>query len=152
MPRNQSQTATFTLTQPRNAESQWNNLWTHDFKVDVNPCDNTFSGTGKVYDTKGEDSFTADESITGTFGDNGSISFTATRTDGLVFSGVNVNANDVTLGTVEGGSPWLLELKATRPVITNISTFKNHGEFVKKSDSKNDAAHSCIGMPINSSK
>ena len=27
--------------------------------------------------------------------------------------------------------------------------YKNHGEFVKQSPDKNDAAHSCIGMPVN---
>ena len=32
----------------------------------------------------------------------------------------------------------------------NSTSYKNHGEFVKQSADKNDAAHSCIGMPINS--
>ncbi len=27
--------------------------------------------------------------------------------------------------------------------------FKNHGEYVKQAGDKADAAHSCIGMPIN---
>ena len=145
------QTVTFTLTQPRNAESQWDNLWQHDFAVSINPCDSTFSGTGKVYDPKHEERFTADETITGTFGDKG-VTFTAHRNEGnLTFSGTDVNGT-TTLGSVEGGSPWLLELRATTPVITSTSTYKNHGEFVKLSADKNDAAHSCIGMPVQSSK
>ena len=46
--RNQEQTATFTVTQPAGAEGQWDNVWTHDYKVTVNPCDDTFTGTGSV--------------------------------------------------------------------------------------------------------
>ena len=38
------QTATFTVTQPAGAVNQWDNLWTHDYKVTVNPCDGTFDG------------------------------------------------------------------------------------------------------------
>ena len=159
--RYQSQTATFTVTQPAGAEHQWDNLWTHDFTVSVNPCDGTFSGTGSVsgHDQNGtyaqqvpHDAGVADETITGSFGDNGSVTFTAKRTDGLVFSGVNVNDATVTIGSLNVQSPWVLELMATKPVITNTSTYKNHGEFVKAQADKNDAAHSCIGMPINSSK
>ena len=45
--RYQTQTATFTVTQPANEYNQWNNLWTHDFTVTINPCDGTFTGTGR---------------------------------------------------------------------------------------------------------
>jgi hypothetical protein len=29
-----------------------------------------------------------------------------------------------------------------------MSNYKNHGDFVSSQADKNDAAHSCIGMPI----
>jgi hypothetical protein len=32
------------------------------------------------------------------------------------------------------------------------STWRNHGAFVAANPDKNDAAHSCIGMPIQSNK
>jgi len=150
--RYQEQTATFTVTQPAGAEHQWDNVWTHDFKVSVNPCDGTFSGAGSVSGHDQNGPYSAYETITGTFGDDGSIDFTAKRTDGLAFSGVNVNDKTVTMGTLNVQSPWVLELLATKPVITNTTSYKNHGEFVKQSADKNDAAHSCIGMPLNSGK
>ncbi|HSS58445.1 MAG TPA: hypothetical protein VLK59_10595, partial [Solirubrobacteraceae bacterium] len=40
--RNQEQTATFTVINPANAYSQWDNVWTNSVKVTVNPCDGTF--------------------------------------------------------------------------------------------------------------
>ena len=36
--------------------------------------------------------------------------------------------------------------------VANATNYKNHGDFVSASPDKNDAAHSCIGMPINSQK
>src|SRR5436190_16975409 len=48
VPRYQSQTATFTRDSSAGAVGQWDNVWTHDYKVTVNPCDGTFTGTGKV--------------------------------------------------------------------------------------------------------
>ena len=67
------------------------------------------------------------------------------------FSGVNVNGT--TYARLGGTwSPWRLELKATTPVITNSTNYKNHGDYVKQSADKNDAAHSCIGMPVTASK
>ena len=32
------------------------------------------------------------------------------------------------------------------------STYKNHGQYVKAMGGGDDAAHSCIGMPINSNQ
>jgi hypothetical protein len=54
--------------------------------------------------------------------------------------------------TTTGAEQYTLNMKVTAPKFTNTSTYKNHGEFVKQSPDKNDAAHSCIGMPVNSSK
>jgi hypothetical protein len=53
----------------------------------------------------------------------------------------------VTLAHSNPVVPWDLEFRvsATKSDKTN---YKNHGEFVSSQADKNDAAHSCIGMPI----
>ena len=48
--RYQSQDATFTVNQPKDATGQFNNVWRHEFKVTVNPCDGTFWGIAPTYD------------------------------------------------------------------------------------------------------
>lgn len=76
--RYQAQTATFTATQPAGEYSQFDNVWTHNYKVTVNPCDNTFTGTGVQtgQDQNGPREF--DETITGSFG-KGTVSYTIQR-------------------------------------------------------------------------
>jgi len=37
-------------------------------------------------------------------------------------------------------------------VVTLASNWRSHGAFVASNPDKNDAAHSCIGMPIVSNK
>ena len=44
--RYQTHTATFSVLQPRNSVGQYNDVWTHNYTVTINPCDNTFRGTG----------------------------------------------------------------------------------------------------------
>jgi hypothetical protein len=39
-------------------------------------------------------------------------------------------------------------MRASKPVITGTSDYKNHGDFVSSQGGGDDAAHSCIGMPI----
>jgi len=46
----------------------------------------------------------------------------------------------------------VLEFKVTKPVFTNVSNWKNHGQYVSAQGGGADAAHSCIGMPINSAR
>jgi hypothetical protein len=151
--RYQTQTATFTATQPAGEYSQFNNVWTHNYKVTVNPCDNTFTGTGVQtgQDQNGPREF--DETITGTFG-KGTVSYTIHRSDGASWSLANAktDGNTVTLATMPGSPNALLEFKATPPVFTNTSDYKNHGDYVSSQGGGDDAAHSCIGMPINSGK
>ena len=47
---------------------------------------------------------------------------------------------------------WDIEMKVSAPTFRNTSDWKNHGQYVKAMGGGADAAHSCIGMPINSSK
>ena len=62
-----------TVNQPKDATGQFNNVWRHEFKVTVNPCDGTFWGIAPTYDN-GASSPTWTETVTGKFG-NGTVSF-----------------------------------------------------------------------------
>jgi len=143
--RYQTSDATFTLTQPAGQVGQWDSVWTHNITVQVNPCDNTFTGKG-VETGPGQ---TLSENVTGSFGD-GTVSLTAHREDGVSFSLTNAPmGNDViTNATSNPEVPWALEFKASAPNVSHISTYKNHGEYVSSQGGGSDAAHSCIGMPI----
>jgi hypothetical protein len=153
--RYQSETATFTMVQPAGVFGQFDNVWTHNYTVKVNPCDSTFSGTGVETGSDQNGPATHNETVTGSFNADGSISLDNTRDDGVVWSLDNVKTDNstVTLATlIAPAIPSNLEFRATAPVITNTSSFKNHGAYVSSQGGGSDAAHSCIGMPINSSK
>ena len=148
--RYQTQTATFTVTQPAGAVGQWGNVWTHDYKVTVNPCDGTFTGIGKVYGEDQNGQFSDSEKISGTFAKD-SVRLTATRkSDGLQYSLTNAPTDNATvsLATLNVEVPWKIEMKVTMPIFTNTSNFKNHGDYVSSQGGGSDAAHSCIEMPI----
>ena len=148
--RYQTQTATFTTTQPAGAFGQFDNVWTHNYKVTINPCDNTFSGTGVEtgQDQNGAKAF--NETVTGTFNADGTTSLVNTRDDGVVSSLTNAKTdNSVTLAQlIAPAGPSNLEFKMTPKTITSTSNYKNHGEYVSSQGGGSDAAHSCIGMPI----
>lgn len=143
--RYQTSDAAFTLTQPAGSVGQWRSVWTHSINVHVNPCDNTFTGTG-VETGPGQ---TLTENVTGSFG-NGTVSLTANREDGVSFSLTNAPmGNDtITLAASKPVVPWALEFKASAPKFSNTSDYKNHGDYVSSQGGGSDAAHSCIGMPI----
>jgi hypothetical protein len=148
--RYQPQTATFTVTQPAGQVGQWGNVWTHNYKVDVNPCDSTFSGTGEVFGHDQNGPFSDTEKVTGKFSNN-SVTLTATRaSDGLAYNLTNAPTDNstVTNATLNVSVAWAIEMKVTVPVFTNLSNYKNHGEYVSSQGGGSDAAHSCIGMPI----
>jgi hypothetical protein len=148
--RYQSQTATFTTTQPAGAFGQWDNVWTHKYNVTINPCDNTFSGTGVEtgQDQNGRQTF--NETVTGKFNADGTTSLVNTRDDGVVWSLTNAKTdNSVTLAQlIAPAVPSQLEFKVTPKTITSTSNYKNHGDYVSQMGGGDDAAHSCIGMPI----
>jgi hypothetical protein len=156
--RYQAQTATFTLTQPQYVNHQFGTVWTHKVTVDVNPCNNTFTGTGVVTGAGGERLPT--EQFTGSFGANNSVSFSMTRPDSdYITTLVNGVSNGTTIshpttsspnGYVD--SPDVIDMKVTAPVFTDTSDYKNHGDYVSSVGGGPDAAHSCIGMPVNSGK
>jgi hypothetical protein len=57
----------------------------------------------------------------------------------------------VTLATSNPVVPWDLEFHVSLPQFSNTIQYKNHGQYVS-AHGVDDAAHSCIGMPIQSSK
>lgn len=148
--RYQSQTATFTTTQPAGAFGQWDNVWTHKYNVTINPCDNTFSGTGVETGQDQNGAKTFNETVTGKFNADGTTSLVNTRDDGVVWSLTNAKTdNSVTLAQlIAPAVPSQLEFKVTPKTITSTSNYKNHGDYVSQMGGGDDAAHSCIGMPI----
>jgi hypothetical protein len=152
--RYQSQTVTFTATQPKDRNHQFEDVWTHTITATVNPCDNTFTGTARIEGTDGTK--LNNEAWTGSFGANNTVNFTMTRpgTDGnetgtLTMDGTTVGHPET---SVPNGYVDQIDMIASAPSFTNASNYKNHGDYVKSQGGGDDAAHSCIGMPINSSK
>ena len=149
--RYETQDATFTTTQPAGQFGQFDNVWTHNYNVKINPCDNTFSGTGIETGQDGNGPATHNETVTGTFNADGSTSLVNTRDDGVVWSLTNAKADNksVTLAQlIAPAIPSNLEFKVTPKTITSTSNYKNHGDYVSQMGGGDDAAHSCIGMPI----
>jgi hypothetical protein len=151
--RYQEQSATFTAVQPAGQVGQFANVWTHTYNVTVNPCDGTFVGEGVQdgQDQQGVQHFT--ETVTGSFGD-GTVTFSAHRSDNVDFALADAptDGNAITLATSSPVVPWVLEFKVSPPKFTNTTTYKNHGQYVSAQGGGADAAHSCIGMPINSAR
>lgn len=150
--RNQEQTATFTVKQPKDSTGQFSNVWRHEFKVSVNPCDGTFTGTAPTY-SNSDSTPTWVEDVSGSFG-NGTVSFaTVPRGGGATFKVTDAPMNNTTIHNVE--TTWTaneIEFQISPKTTTNTSEYKNHGQYVKAMGGGDDAAHSCIGMPVNSSK
>jgi hypothetical protein len=148
--RYQTETATFTATQPYGVNDQFNNVWTHKVTVTVNPCDNTFSGTASITGANGEVNPT--ENWTGSFGPNNTISYKMSLDTGGFVSLTNGIADGVTINhpALSEANPYVdhVDMKFTTPVFTDSSNYKNHGEYVSSQGGGSDAAHSCIGMPI----
>ena len=146
--RYQTQSMTITAVQPEGAVGQWTNVWTHTYNVTLNPCDNSFSGVGELQGTL-NGTYPGTETITGHLNGD-AVSFTATRSfDNVEYSLSNapLDNSTVTLATSNPVAPWDLEFKVTK---TNgaSSNYKNHGDYVSQMGGGDDAAHSCIGMPI----
>ena len=146
VPRYQTQSMTLTAVQPEGAVGQWQNVWTHTYNVELNPCDGSFTGVGSLSGTI--NGFYSNETITGHL-DGNAVSFTATRPDGLEYSLSNapLDNSTVTLATSNPVVPWALEFKVGK-TMTSTSNYRNHGEFVASQGGGSDAAHSCIGMPV----
>ena len=148
--RYQTRTWTFTVTQPRLVNHQFDTVYTHNITVTTNPCDNTFAGTGTI--TGAPDEVIPDENVTGSFG-NGTVSLHLTR-PGQSYSVdlVNGTADGTTIShpttSSDNGYVDVIDFIVTAPKLTSTSDYKNHGDYVSSQGGGDDAAHSCIGMPI----
>ena len=157
VPRYQIQTATFTVTEPAGAYDQWTNVWTHTYTVTLdNPCGlfprvGAFTGSAPAQVGPGGVTEGNGEAIVGTFNNDGTISFTATRAyDGRTWTLTNAPMDETTVTvavTVPSVAPNEIDMKVGLPHFTS-SSFRNHGDFVKQAADRADAAHSCVGMPI----
>lgn len=150
VPRYQFQTATFTVTEPYGAVDQWANVWTHSYSVTVNPCDNTFTGTGTAQTGPGGVTEGTGETIHGSFSAYGTVSFEAIRSDGRTWTVTNAPMDGTTqvLAVTTPAVAWDIDMKVGAPVFTNTSDWRTHGAYVKSLGGGSDAAHQCIGMPI----
>jgi hypothetical protein len=128
--------------------------YAQSFVVTLNPCDGTFSGDGvaNIYGPSETDglirgariSYTTDYPVNG-------------QTDYVVEVKNAVLAADYSFSGLwsdnwDGGPRVNEVVSAPAPDVTLASNWRNHGEFVAMNPDKNDAAHSCIGMPIVSKK
>jgi hypothetical protein len=149
VPRYQFQTATFTVTEPAGAVDQWTSVWTHSYTVTVNPCDNTFTGAAPAQTGPGGITEGTGETITGSFSGYGTITFTATRTyDGRTWTLTNVPFDTEVIAVTVPAVAWDIDMKVSEPVFTTTSDYKTHGAYVKAEGGGSEAAHYCIGMPI----
>src|SRR4051794_38102980 len=130
--RYQTQTMTLTALQPEGAVGQWQNVWTHVYTAELNPCDGSFSGVGSLSGTINGPYTT--ETITGHVVGN-TVTFTATRPlDGVVYSVATAPLDNltVTMATSIPVVPWELEVKVSA-TMTATSDYRNHGDYVKQS-------------------
>jgi hypothetical protein len=111
----------------------------HTFNIKTNPCDGTFTGTGSW----GIGDLTVHETINGTIAGNTVTSFDSAYD--APYAGYTWHSN----GTDSRGNAFTVTNALS---VTNSATYGNHGDYVSNSTDPNrsDAAHSCIGMPIQS--
>ena len=151
--RYQTQSMTITAVQPKDTVGQFNDVWTHTYTLTLNPCDGSFTGSGSVSGTPSASDPRGPlgtETITGQRNSDGSISYTATRDDsGEVYSLTNAKLDGTTEALATSNPvvsfPVTFHVNATTTAKTN---YKNHGEYVSSRGGDDDAAHSCIGMPV----
>ena len=111
----------------------------HTYVVTANPCDGSIAMTGS---TPVDSGYYTTETVTGTLAD-GVITFSSTYAGphdaGYTWSGSF---------PVEGGA-LAGDYTGTVTVASTASTsYRNHGEYVASMNGGADAAHSCIGMPM----
>jgi hypothetical protein len=115
----------------------------------LNPCDGTYTGTGMGYDPSMNP--WAPETIASGSYANGEISFTAVGARGFSWTLTNAPTDGTTvLASTNPAVSWPVHARVTLQSVTT-SDYKNHGDYVSSVGGGSDAAHSCIGMPINSS-
>lgn len=117
----------------------------HTYTLTTNPCDGTQTMTGSLVSNDGFQPNTS-ETVTYTLvGDV--LTYHAVYDDPFYLQG---NGFQYSYDAEIDGTTYI-GAGASSVVVTKTTTtsnYKNHGEYVAQSTNKNDAAHSCIGMPI----
>ena len=113
----------------------------HTFVVAVSPCDGSIAITGS---TPLESGYYTIETVTGTLA-NDVISFSSTYVGPSAPASRGRGPSRSRAGRCRATSP----APSRRPP-TTLSTYKNHGDFVSSMGGGPEAAHSCIGKPVNS--
>ncbi len=137
-----TRTATFTAIQPAGEFSQFDNVWTHTFAVNVD-ANGAFEGTGGVSgsDQSGSGNFT--EKVTGSFSaDDSHVTlhvYDRSTGDGVAWDLTNAPVNtigtgDVSIGHIVGNAGYLLEWQVSPIAFTNVTptpvALGNHGDCV----------------------
>jgi len=125
------------------------------FTLTYNPCSGAVSGPGvaNIYGVSQTQGLISRDVInyTSNYNVSGQTDYTVTVINAKLdlndytFDGDWTDNYDAVVGGQSG------EVVSGIPKVTP-SAYRNHGEFVAQNADKNDAAHSCIGMPIVSKK
>jgi hypothetical protein len=133
--------------------------YTHSFTVTVDPCNGTFTATGQSPALPAAASVY--ETLSGSTDGLGNLSFTATYYNDPAFTsptgywwsfaGSFTDANYDFAGTLTNSSLGQSGLTVTGTMNSaSFSTYANHGQYVSSMGGGSDAAHSCVGMPMQS--
>ena len=132
VPRYQFRTATLTANVNSGA-------YIHIYTITLNPCDSSFTGEAA------DGSVVPDETIDGSF----SYGYIDISSDALYPNGYEwTYAGPLSGGTGHGPNGQTFTVSFSLTNVVDASTYKNHGDFVSQNPDKEDAAHSCIGMPL----
>ena len=150
--------ATFTVNQPKDAVSQYSNVWRHEYEVAFNPDGTSFVGTGKVYDN-GATVPTWEEDVTGSIIDGELSMQTAPVGGGATFKVTNAPMDNTEVDVDTNGT-WAynkVTFKIGAPIISGGSVittieYKNHGEYVSANGGGKEVAAACAGMPVQTPK
>jgi hypothetical protein len=153
--RNQITTSTYTVN-----VNDAGTHYIHSYTVTPNPCGADFTGTGQ-YPATGTPTFT--ESSSGSVAGNPAPGVGLTYTDTYytpsttnptgytyTFKGTFTDTQGDFTGTISDSLGQ--NLPATGTVTGTRSTDVNHGQYVSANGGGSDAAHSCVGMPVQSHK
>lgn len=130
--------------------------YVHSFTVTVDPCNGTFTGTGyypalpgtaSAYETMS--GWTDGMDLTFTANYFYDAAFTQPTRYWWTFSGYFTDANLDIAGTLTSSSLGQSGLTVTGTMgCMSMSNYATYGQYVASNGSGNDAAHSCIGMPM----
>jgi hypothetical protein len=115
----------------------------HDYTVTNNPCDGSITITGA---TPTDSGYYTTETLTGTQS-AGTISFHSVY-DGPYNPGYHYDGSF----PVGGGALSGDYTGTVTQTSTSTTSYANHGQYVSSQGGGDDAAHSCIGMPVQSQK